>query len=108
MSDFIYQFDFLFYLVDRLPLQEIKQDVETPVCMNEILSPMSIDKSLIENDANVSIITVDDQATAIANATPSTSTKRFAVRDNLEKFFECEEYRGDILVCIVICLFISE
>lgn len=82
----------------RLPLQEIKQDVETPVCMNEILSPMSIDKSLIENDANVSIITVDDQTTSVANASPSTSTKRFAVRDNLEKFFECEEYRGDILV----------
>lgn len=82
----------------RLPLQEIKQDVETPVCMNEILSPMSIDKSLIENDANVSIITVDDQATSVAS--PSTSTKRFAVRDNLEKFFECEEYRGDILVCV--------
>lgn len=67
--------------------------------MNEILSPMSIDKSLIENDANVSIITVDDQATAAANDSPPTSTKRFAVRDNLEKFFEVEEYREDILVC---------
>lgn len=66
--------------------------------MSEILSPMSIDKSLIENDTNVSIITVDGQTTSIANASPPTSTKRFAVRDNLEKFFEVEEYRGDILV----------
>lgn len=80
----------------RLPLQEIKQD-ETPVCMHEILSPMSIDKSLIENDANVSIITVDDQ-TANADALPSTSAKRFAAKDDLEKFFEVEEYRDDILV----------
>lgn len=83
-------------------MQEIKQDIETPVCMNEILSPMSIDKSLIENDANVSIITVDDQTTAANAASPPTSTKRFAIRDNLEKFFECEEYRGDILVCVTL------
>lgn len=66
---------------------------------------MSIDKSLIENDSNVSIITVDDQTAAVVS--PSTSTKRFAVRDNLEKFFEVEEYRGDILVSVMptICLF---
>ncbi|XP_055309807.1 G2/mitotic-specific cyclin-A [Sitodiplosis mosellana] len=82
----------------RLPLQEIKQDAETPVCMHEILSPMSIDKSLIENDANVSIITVDDQTTiADASAIPSTSAKRFGLKDDLEKFFEVEEYRDDIL-----------
>lgn len=81
-----------------MPLQEIKQDVETPVCMHEILSPMSIDKSLIENDANVSIITVDDQTATVDAALLSTSSKRFAVKDNLEKFFEVEEYRDDILV----------
>lgn len=80
-------------------MQEIKQDAETSVCMSEILSPMSIDKSLIENDANVSIITVDDQTTSGEDVSlPTTSTKRFAVRENLEKFFEVEEYRDDILV----------
>lgn len=77
----------------RLPLQEIKQD-ETPVCLHDILSPMSIDKSLIENDANVSIITVDDQTTE----EPAASAKRFAAKDDLEKFFEVEDYRDDILV----------
>lgn len=67
--------------------------------MSEILSPMSIDKSLIENDTNVSIITVDDQATTNDDVSlPTTSTKRFAVKDNLDKFFEVEEYRDDILV----------
>lgn len=88
-----------FFYFNRLPLQEIKQDAETPICMSEILSPMSIDKSLIENDANVSIITVDDHATTSEDVSlSSTSTKRFAVKDNLERFFEVEEYRDDILV----------
>lgn len=82
----------------RLPLQEIKQDIETPGYMHEILSPMSIDKSLLENDANVSIITVDDQTVSADAALPSTSAKRFGVKDDLEKFFEVEEYRDDILV----------
>lgn len=58
--------------------------------MHEILSPMSIDKSLIESDANVSIITVDDQT--------ASASKRFAAKDDLERFFEVEEYRDDILV----------
>lgn len=85
-------------IVFRLPLQEIKQD-ETPVCMHEILSPMSIDKSLIENDANVSILTVDDQAVVGADISlPGTSSKRFGAKDDLEKFFEVDEYREDILV----------
>lgn len=66
--------------------------------MHEILSPMSIDKSLIENDANVSILTVDDQSVSADIGHPSTSSKRFAIKDDLEKFFEVEEYRGDILV----------
>lgn len=79
-------------------MQEIKQDIETPVCMQDILSPMSIDKSLIENDANVSIITVDDQTVAGIEAVPSSSSKRFSVKCDLDKFFEVEEYRDDILV----------
>lgn len=82
--------------VFRLPLQEIKQD-ETPVCMHEILSPMSIDKSMIDNDANVSIITVDDQIVS-ADSLSTSSLKRFAAKDDLDKFFEVEEYRDDILV----------
>ncbi|XP_031619433.1 cyclin-A1-like [Contarinia nasturtii] len=83
---------------DRLPLQEIKQDVETPVCMQDILSPMSIDKSLIENEANASILTVDDEMIdANTTALSTKSSKRFASKDDLEKFFEVEEYRDDIL-----------
>lgn len=76
--------------------------------MSEILSPMSIDKSLIENDANVSIITVDDQTTINEDVSlPTTSTKRFAIRDNLDKFFEVEEYRDDILVSACTVFIIS-
>lgn len=79
-------------------MQEIKQDIETPVCMQDILSPMSIDKSLIENDANVSIITVDDHTASIIDTVPSSSSKRFSAKCDLDKFFEVEEYRADILV----------
>lgn len=91
----------VFQISHRLPLQEIRQDAETSVCMQDILSPMSIDKSLIENDGNVSLLTVDDQATdANSSALSTTSSKRFAAKDDLEKFFEVEDYRDDILVSI--------
>lgn len=70
--------------------------------MHDILSPMSIDKSLIENDANVSIITVDDQTADCDTALATTSAKRFAAKDDLEKFFEVEDYRDDILVSEIV------
>lgn len=83
-------------------MQELKPDTDTPVCMQDILSPMSIDKSLIENDANVSIITVDDQSVVGLDAVPSSSSKRFSAKCDLEKFFEVEEYRDDILVSMLV------
>lgn len=69
-------------------MQELKQDVETPLYVREILSPMSVDKSAVGNE---SLLVVDDlQASA-----GSTSTRRF--KEDLDKFFEIEEYRDDIL-----------
>lgn len=72
----------------RLPLQELKQDVETPMCLREILSPMSIDKSTIDSEANNSLL----------NDTPTIcDTSIVSVKDDMDKFFEVEEYRSDIL-----------
>lgn len=58
------------------------------MCMRDILSPMSIDKSIAESDLS---LMVDESNVSI------TSTKRFSWKNDLDKFFEVEEYRDDIL-----------
>lgn len=76
--------------MNRQPLQEIKPDVETPICVREILSPMSIDKSLLENEANALVATA-----GIANN--QLASGRFPNKVDNDKFFEVDEYREDIL-----------
>lgn len=66
------------------------------MCVREILSPMSIDKSMVDSDANISLMT-DIDAAQNSVIVPNTSTKRFALKEDIEKFFEVEEYRDDIL-----------
>lgn len=61
------------------------------MCVREILSPMSIDKSMNDVEGNVSLL--DDSQLNVA----STSSRRFNLKDDLDKFFEVEEYRDDIL-----------
>lgn len=75
----------------RQPLQEIHQDVESPMCIREILSPMSIDRSLLENEANAS------DTNQKASASLQTTSSRFSIKVELDKFFEVDEYRQDIL-----------
>lgn len=60
----------------RDPLQDV--NVETPMSVSGILSPMSIDKSII-------------------NITDETSDKITVPRNDRERFFEVEEYQKDIL-----------
>lgn len=78
-------------------MQEIPQDalLETPLCVRELLSPMSVDKSVI-----------DDAAASGTSCTTTNSmngtqlTKAEAVekqKTQIERCFELEEYRDDIL-----------
>lgn len=76
---------FAFEFSSRQPLQEIPHDSETPICMRDILSPMSIDKSIAESELSLMV------------HEPNVSTKRFSWKNDLDKFFEIEEYRDDIL-----------
>lgn len=71
-------------------MQEIHQDVDTPSCVREILSPMSIDKSLLE------INTVTDAETEVA-VQQLAIDRRLAAKVELDHFFEVDEYRQDIL-----------
>lgn len=61
-----------YFFFSRQPLQELPNDVETPFSVSDMISPMSIEKSIIEE--------------------PSKSVSNFR-----ERFFEVEEYQGDIL-----------
>ncbi|XP_037031938.1 G2/mitotic-specific cyclin-A isoform X1 [Bradysia coprophila] len=57
----------------RQPLQELPNDIETPLSISDMISPMSIEKSIIIEE-------------------PSKSVSTFR-----ERFFEVEEYQTDIL-----------
>lgn len=74
----------------RQPLQEIHQDAETPSCVREILSPMSVDKSMLESGA----ATDADREAAVQQLAID---QRLAVKAELDHFFEVDEYRQDIL-----------
>lgn len=57
---------------------------ETPICVREILSPMSIDKSSSE----------DNEKAGASHAQPLSPRR---LKAETEKFFEMDEYRKDIL-----------
>lgn len=73
---------------ERLPLQEIRttEITETPPCIRELLSPMSVDKSNNDDSASKPI---EDEQQLIAAAELQ--------RNQIKYCFEVEEYRTDIL-----------
>lgn len=68
----------------RHPLQEIKDDcLETPMSVGDLMSPMSIDKSVIEQQINMSTVASADNT--------------LLVKSERERFYDIEEYQHDIL-----------
>lgn len=61
------------------------------MCIREVLSPMSIDRSVMDNDANAS--SIDETSSTVLQ----TTSGRLTIKAELDKFFEVDEYRQDIL-----------
>lgn len=66
----------------------------TPMSVSEILSPMSVDRSVI----NAQLFTDDSNSEEIADISESSSNKKLQLpRNDRQRFFEVVEYQRDIL-----------